>query len=355
MTRFVLALLVLLSSLGPALSQQQFGDPSAPPNKRLVIWGSTDLEAFGPVIAAFLERNPGAMVEYHDINTNELFAQSEMACEGTRPAADLVVSSAIDLQIRLVNEDCAMTHRSDETARLPPWASWRDQVFGLTFEPVVTVYNRELLDLEGLELSRFDLVDMLRSTPSQLDGKLVTYDIEMSGVGYLFAFMDSLQATTFGRLTESFGRNHIVATCCAAEMLDAVAGGKYLLAYNMLGSYAIARAKRDPRLGVLYPEDYTLVLSRAGFIPRGAPNPVLASAFLDFVLSDAGKAVLAQASLIIRPHEELANGQSLDLPGESSLRPITPSPVLLVGLDREKRRIFEETWRSTIGPAQAAP
>ena len=347
----LLAMLLLVASA----HAQHYGPATAAPANTLTIWSSTDLDAFGPVLDDFIERNPGVAIDYSDINTNELYDGAAKACAASGSSADLLISSAIDLQVRLVNDGCAQTHVSDITRRLPAWANWRSQVFGLTFEPVVIAYNRDLLDLGDKHLSRFDLVDMLRDPGGKLDGKVVTYDIEMSGVGYLFAFMDSLQATTFGRLIESLGRNHTVASCCVAEMLDAVAEGRYLIAYNVLGSYAIARAKRDPRIGIIYPEDYTLLLSRAAIIPTGAANAGLAKRFLDFVLSEEGKAILADAMLIIKPRETLASGDELDLPGESSLRPITPNPVLLVGLDREKRRLFTSAWRNTIGPARDTP
>lgn len=59
---------------------------------------------------------------------------------------------------------------------------------------------------------------------------------------------------------EAFARSGAVATCCSAEIIEGVATGHYLIAYNVLGSYALDRAARDPRIGVVAPEDYTLVL-----------------------------------------------------------------------------------------------
>ena len=74
----------------------------------------------------------------------------------------------------------------------------------------------------------------------------------------------------------------MVATCCSAEIIDGVAEGRYLLAYNMLGSYALARAAVDPRIGVVAPDDYTLILARAALIPRWAENPAPARRFSRF-------------------------------------------------------------------------
>ena len=121
--------------------------------------------------------------------------------------------------------------------------------------------------------SRFDLIDLLRPADSRYAGRIATYDIEDSGLGYLFAFADSQQATTFGSLIEAFARSGAVATCCSAEIIDGVAEGRYLIAYNVLGSYALDRAAERPAHRGGRAEDYTLVLRRAAMIPKGARNP----------------------------------------------------------------------------------
>ena len=71
--------------------------------------------------------------------------------------------------------------------------------------------------------SRFALLDMMRNRPDLLQRRIATYDIAASGLGYLFAHADSLEATTFGAMLEGFARVQAVATCCSSEIIDAVA------------------------------------------------------------------------------------------------------------------------------------
>ncbi len=152
---------------------------------------------------------------------------------------------------------------------MPDWAQWRDELFGLTFEPAVIVYNKAWFVGRHVPESRFDLIDLLREGDA-FRGRVGTYDIETSGVGYLLAFLDAAQATTWGRLVESLGRNSAQLFCCTADILDRVADGRLLIGYNVLGSYAQARAASDDRVGIVLPSDYTLVLSRAAFVSRDA-------------------------------------------------------------------------------------
>jgi len=233
---------------------------------------------------------------------------------------------------------------------LPAWAKWRDEVVGLTYEPAVIVYNRDLVPEAQVPHSRFDLIDLLRPAENPFIGKLATYDIELSGVGYMFAFVDAQQATTFGRLIEAFGRNKVVATCCSAEIIDEVASGRFLIAYNMLGSYALARAAEDKRIGVVAPTDYTLILARAGLIPKRAQHPELARQFIDFALSEEGRRLLTESGLIVpfdAPNGLLATSEV------PTLRPIALSPALLIGLDKQTQENFLALWRSSLGSAGA--
>jgi ABC-type Fe3+ transport system substrate-binding protein len=327
-----------------------FGAPPETASAVLSIDGSTDTVAFVPILEAFAKRVPDLAIKYREITTNELYQLAERGCGGAEPAADLVVSSSIDQQVKLANDGCAQPNHSAEVKALPSWAKWRDEVVGLTYEPAVIVYNRDLVPPAQVPRSRFDLIDLLRPEDNPFTGRIATYDIEASGVGYLFAFVDAQQATTFGRLIEAFGRNKVVATCCSAEIIDAVASGRFLIGYNMLGSYALARAADDPRIGIVAPTDYTLILARAALIPKRANNPDLARQFIDFALSEAGRRSLSESGLIVSFDE--AGGGPMAVSGiVPTLRPIALSPALLIGLDRQTRANFLALWRSSLGGA----
>jgi iron(III) transport system substrate-binding protein len=322
---------------------RSFGAEDA--SERLLVRGTTDLALFEPVLAAFAAEAPGLGVDYEQWASNDLYLAAEAACRGAFPSADLLISSSVDQHVKLVNDGCAQPHRSAATAALVEAANWRDEIFGVTSEPAVMIYNRELVPSDEAPHSRFDLLDLLRPPESRYAGRVATYDIEASGLGYLFAFADSRQATTFGSLIEAFGRTGAVATCCSAEIIDGVASGRYLVAYNVLGSYALARAAEDPRIAVVAPEDYTLVLARGAMIPRRARNPDAAGALVDFLLSEPGQEALTRAYLVVDVTELLPGAD------DAVVRAIPLSPVLLVGLDRQKRARFLDLWRETF-PAE---
>lgn len=348
MTRITALLLALLATSAPLHAAPEAVADYGSGSTRLLVKGAADIASFGPVMQAFTAAHPAYSVRLEQWNTNALHTAASTACRDPGPDADLVVSSAVDLQVWLVNQGCAQPHVSPLTAALPPGRIWRNELFGLTQEPAVIVYNRRLVPEAEAPTSRFQLLDLMRNPGKRYLGRIATYDIERSGVGYLFAFNDSVQASTFGSLTEAMGANGAIATCCSAEIIAGVAEGRWLIAYNVLGSYALPQADQNPDLAIIAPEDYTLMLSRAGLIPRGAAHPEGGAALVDFLLSEAGQAELARQRLIVR----MGAAGDIQLRGQSaaSIRPIELSPVLLLGLDRQRRERFLSSWRAAFAP-----
>jgi iron(III) transport system substrate-binding protein len=131
-------------------------------------------------------------------------------------------------------------------------------------------------------------------------------------------------------------------------MLERISSGENLIGYNMLGSYALVRAKKDQSIGVSFPKDYTLVLSRVMFINKSAKNMNAAKLWLDYVLSKRGQTVIANESQLfaIRPDVK-GETTSAELTAQlgASLKPMTVGPDLLQYLDQSKRLGFLKQWK----------
>ncbi len=325
-------------------------DPGAEPSGPLVIFSSADQPAFDPVVTAFQRANPGVAVAYHDMNTIEIYDRFIEAADAGETTADLILSTALDLQIKLVNDGYAAAYSSQQTRRLPRWANWRDEAFGFTFEPIVTVFNRSEMAAEDVPRTRYGLAQLLDREPVRFSGRVGTYDLERSGAGFLFATQDARESDAIWSLARSFGASGVKLYSSTTAILDRVASGQFLIGYNVMGSYAMARADSDPEIGIVLPEDYTLVASRIAVLPNTAARPDLARLFLDFLLSEAGQSSIAAARLFaIHPNVEgEATAAALRDAAGDSLRPIQVGPGLLVYLDQAKRERFLERWQHAL-------
>jgi iron(III) transport system substrate-binding protein len=315
---------------------------------RVVVYSTTDLSAVAALIRDFEQCYPGVKVDYNDLNSTDLYQRFLAETAAGKPSADVLWSSAMDLQMKLANDDYAARYKSPEIGSLPDWAVWRDTAYGTTFEPAVFVYNKHIVTGEDVPATHADIVRLLTTQRAKYAGNVTTYDIEKSAVGFLFATQDSRIQTNFWDLAHALGANAVELEANTSVMVQRIASGKDYLGYNLIGSYALTRARRDPSIGVVLPRDYTLVMSRIALVSKTAPHPNAARLWLDYLLSRRGQTVLSS-------HSELFSIRG-DVPGEytaatlrrelgSRQRAIAVAPPLLVFLDRSKQQEFLRRWR----------
>lgn len=124
----------------------------------VTVYSTTDTAIFDPVIADFRKLHPDINLNYVELDAQPLFDRFRQETGSRKPSADIVLSSAMDLQVKLVNDGLAQKHHSENSDALPPWVKWRNEIFGLTFEPVVMVANPMLFADRSIPRARFDLV-----------------------------------------------------------------------------------------------------------------------------------------------------------------------------------------------------
>ena len=352
------AVLVAYALGGTALPQSARAEallfPAPQPEaRRLAIAGTTDTTIFAPFIHAYQAENPTISVSYLETDSNALYRG--FLAGSLQPKPDILISSASDLQLKLANDGHALAHPSVWLEQLPSWAQWRAEVFGFTYEPAVIIYNPRLLPPGTQPRSHIELALMLEQQSARFTGRVATYDIARSGVGYLLASQDQHISSQFWRLAAAFGRVQARLSDSSPGILDSVASGELAIGYNVLGSYAFARQAAGATIGIVVPDDYVLVLTRSMVIPRQAPSPDLARGFVDFALSPSGQAVAAGQTALgaIMPGSTGAwTLERISGMGQGAIQPIALAPVLLVALDPQRRSRFLTTWQEIVAPSQ---
>lgn len=303
---------------------------------QIKILSTADLNLFAPIIESFQASGAGLDVIYTTVSSSEVL--QAVVVEGE--VFDLVVSSAMDLQTKLANDGFAVPATGFAQDLVPDWAKWRDSVFAFTQEPAAIVLSAAAFQGLDIPRTRQDLISVLRAHPDRFQGRVGTYDIRNSGLGYMFATQDSRTSEVYWRLSEVFGQLETRLYCCSSDMIEDVSGGTIAVAYNVLGSYARARTDLADQIVVIEPDDFTTVMLRSALIPRRAPNPEGAKAFLDHLLEQAWG-------------DPAQNGfpyptYGADRDDVSKYRPIRMGPGLLVYLDRFKRDQFLDAWQNAV-------
>ena len=320
---------------------------------RLLIWSAVDRDKALPLLDAFRRAHPGLDVNYVELPARTLNDRFIVAVARHGGIPDFLWSSAMDLQIKLSNDGYAQRYRSPETLALPHWANWKNEAWGVTAEPIVMIYNRKLIADAAAPATRAQLTQLLERRSPAFRGRVATYDVPKSAVGYLYLTQDQQATHDVWRLVHAMGMNRVRLYASAEEIMASVKRGESAIGYNVVGSYARDEVLRDPDLGMVLPRDYTLVMSRIALIPAAAPHPAAAKLFIDFLLSKAGQRFLAARSM--PPVRDDVPGPAELRPAGLAMRAIRVGPTLLVDRDQLTRRYFLRRWAAALAdPGRSA-
>ncbi|RJL02330.1 ABC transporter substrate-binding protein [Paracoccus siganidrum] len=346
--------LALLSLVGAARAElAEFPAPSGRAEGELRIYSSLDIPLARPLIEAHQARNPDLAVRYETLLTQELHDRIVAESEAGGGTADFAFSSAMDLQVKLANDGFARPVLTPDSEDWPGWANWRDTAYALTFEPAVFAYHRPSFAGQPPPSTRADLMRWMAEHPDRARGRIGTYDVARSGVGYLFLARDQELYPGIWSVVAAMGRARVQQYPTSAEILERIAEGELVLGYNLLGSYAAEYARRHPdRVGLILPRDFTVVVSRVGLVPEAARSPGAGADFLAFLMSPEGQTLLSRTlrlsavSLEVAGRDSPAGGMQ-DLAG-LRLKPVPVSPGLLAYLDRATRDRLLARWNEAL-------
>lgn len=305
-------------------------------SERLIIASDGEHQTMAGLIAAFQVRYPTIAVEYRALPAGLVY-QSVITAAVSDNGPDLVVSGAVDLQVKLVNDGYARQHQSTETERLPDWARWRNELFGLTYQPMVFAYDPRAIKPADMPRTRLRLAQFLESNIAAYRGRVITYDIGRSGVGYIYAAFEAGVSPLAWRLMRALGDVEARLAETSLEMLGALEKGEAAIAFNLAGSTEVYERARATGLAIVATEDYRIVTTQTALVPRSARNLAAATRFLDFILSPAGQDRLGEAALLPEtPPPQRRSG----VPETT----IPLGPAMLGYSDQRKRGRFLDTW-----------
>ena len=309
--------------------RQLFNQNASSENLRII--SSTDTALFAPIIEDFVSEYPDVAVEYLVTGTADIDRRFR-----ANPADyDVVISSAMDLQLKMANDGLALPLPN---VTYPAWAQWRASLFAFTSEPAAIVINKAAFAGHPIPKTRQELIEALRDRPEVFRGRLGTYDVRQSGLGYLFATQDARASETYWRLMEVMGALDVRLYCCSGEMIDDLAKGSIAVAYNVLGSYATARAESKDTLEIILPSDFPTTMMRTAMVSKSAAQPKQAEAFIEHLIALQSS---SKADVFLLPPliTQLNNFE----------RPtIALEPALMTFLDALKRRRFLTEWTDAV-------
>ncbi len=344
----IVAIAIVCGSLGVAAvmaARNQDLTNAARQEHRLVIYSATDEVEAADLLRAFHAAHPYISVDYRSLSARDVYGRFKAETDRGALSADLLINSAMDLQIKLVNDGYAQRYSSPEHTELPDWAVWKNQAFAVSAEPIVIGYNAKLLSASAVPSTHDDLAALLHRDEAMLRGRIGSYDPQRSPTGYLYVSQDAQIDRDAWDLIGAVGRAKPQLFESSKEMISKVSSGELVLAYNIIGSYAFERAARDRNFRVVVPQDYVLMMSRVALIAKNATHPASAKLFLNFMLSKDGQAMLAKHHMMPVRLDTPTDDPALK---QTNVRAIRVGPALMAGLDGMTFARFCKKWREAV-------
>ncbi len=348
-------LILFLSFLALAQQTRPASDPAvveaAKKEGRLIVYSSTDQASAQALLDDFRRLYPFIQIEYNDLGTQAIYDRFVSETAAGARSADLLWSSAMELQVKLALEGYALPYDSPEAKNWPANARLENLAYGTTLEPAVVVYNRRFLRPGEVPSTREGLARLLQEP--RMRGRVATWDPERSAVGFTILKADYDQYPAFQDLARAFGRAQVALYSSTGAAFEKVISGEHYLAYGFFGSYALLRQRTVKDLEIVYLTDGTVAIQRVALISRRAAHPNAAKLFLYYLLSLRGQNLMAYTALIFARRETVvgeATPQALyrAVGGKDKVYAIPVSREILKNLDPAERMRFLTFWRQAV-------
>lgn len=332
----------------PALAASEDLVEAARKEGSVTIYSATDQAQAQAALDAFAKKYPGIRVDYNDIGTNGVYNRVISEAAAKQVGGDVFWTSAMDQGVKLAVDGYLETYKSAESSSLPSWAVYKDIVYATSIEPIGMIYNKTALSEDKVPQTREDLINFISS--GDYNGRIATFDPEKSGVGFLIQTNDLDNTKNFWDLTKALGTAKGKSYSSTGSMRETVVSGENVLAYNLIGSYALDWVKSAPNLGVAFGKDYTPAFSRVAGVLKDAPHPNAGKLLIDFLLSQEGQTALASKGMPAL-RKDATEGYNIDTLNElvgGNLKPIALDETLLQFMDPMKRMKFLTEWRAAL-------
>ena len=293
---FTTILLVILTACGAPVPTQVMTEVPAEESASgtLVIYSGRSEALIQLVIEAFKAQFPNVDVLLKSGSNSEL--ANALLEERNNPQADIFITTELVTVQSLAQEDVFEAYRPPAADQIPAEFIGDENLWvGLTKRARVIMYNTELVSEEEAPKSIFDLTDpkwrgqiaLAGSTNGSMQAQIAAMRQllgEEATESWLTGLIEN-EATFFGGHT---------------DVRKAVGAGEFKIGLVNHYYYYLQKAEGSP-VGIIFPDQEQdqiglITNATAVGIVKGTKNRLTAEAFVDFLLSEAGQKLFAEAN-----------------------------------------------------------
>lgn len=318
----------------------------------LLIYSNMAEYNWAPVIAGFNKLYPWIKVQTLDLGSAEVFTRYNVEAGSNAKSADLLATGSIEGWMEFRSKDNVMDYKSAEDAKLPDWSKPSPGLYTVSTDPMVLVYNKQVVPEDQWPKSMADLAALVEKNPDEYKGALTTYN-GLSAFGepiHWFWLQNGgdkalAQFKKFGPAT--------IGEESSGTMIAKLSSGEYKIGYFMSGIVVFPKTEgaMSQLLGWHFPEDGTPLVLRSVAVPKKSTNVNSAKLMLDFIVSEAGQTAFGEGGLT--PYREgVKTSDKLRHTYQSISEEIGKDNIILVHYDEaflKGKPEFEKLWKEVVG------
>ncbi|MFC5386337.1 ABC transporter substrate-binding protein [Aquamicrobium segne] len=236
-------------------------------------------------LAAGFTEESGIKVEFFQATTGKVMARIES--EAANPVVDVLISASWDTATDFTARGWLLPYTSPNAKNVPDFLKSETTVaqgvsaLAIAWNPNSgTPAPKEWADLAKPEYK--DLVNL--PDPAQS--------------GATFELVAALEAQSGWKLFEDLAANGAIVAGANAEALNPVLQGAKAAVFGAVDYISFNGKEKGESIEVIFPESGTVIAPRPAMILNWSKNQDEAKAFIDYMLSDAGQAIIAATNLM---------------------------------------------------------
>ncbi len=265
---------------------------SAEISGRLVIYSGRSEPLIQPVIDAYKARYPNVEILLKAGNNSEI--ANALIEEQANPQADVFITTELFTVQSLAAQGIFQPYRSAGADQLPaefigPENHW----IGLTRRARVIMYNTDLVSLDEVPTSIFDLTD-----PKWMGQVAAAGSTNGSMQAQIAAMRQLIGEQATDQWLRDLIANEVTFFGGHTDVRKAVGAGEFKLGLVNHYYFYLQQAEGSP-VGIVFPDQEAdqiglITNATAAAMVKGAPNTATAQAFLDFLVSSEGQELFAK-------------------------------------------------------------
>lgn len=262
-------------------------------------------------LAAGFTAESGVKVDVFQATTGKVMARIE--AEAANPVVDVLISASWDTATDFASRGWLVPYTSPNAANVPDFLKTETAVaqgvsaLAIAWNPASgTPKPAEWSDLAKPEYK--DLVNL--PDPAQS--------------GATFELVAALQAQSGWKLFEDLAENGAIVAGANAEALNPVLQGAKAAVFGAVDYISFTGQQKGESIEVIFPASGTVIAPRPAMILNWSKNQDEAKQFIDYMLSDAGQAIVAASNLMPARTDIAANRPLI---GDLKILPIDAETV----------------------------